>query len=342
MKCLSTIWYATAQTTNGSTLDMAVSLTHGAHIVASTTTLGLIFSSPMQFLHLILCLLAGALALPMVTDEPFNLSDLGVNISSETLNDLTLFKQTGVYSLPPVEYNSKPIKRIRVASCDAITKSQMGHLMDQYPNFLVTCEKEMTLLYPSELDDEFQEKLTLSDTIQKTFGKYQLTELAVILVKDSEMLKVLLSPCIYLSKNTTSGALEFKFTISGGAGTQGSVTVGAPIPHLGIKTSLGSKTTLVKSFVLDHSCTFKGYGVRPVVSLATVETRIQNRKWQVTRFPKFSWVKSKWDKRNQKVFTDDGPIFSCVSELYVPGVCRWPSDRAREEDGEEVRVIDIQ
>lgn len=326
----------------GSTLDMAVSLTYSAHIVSPTNALWFFCSSPMHFLRLIPCLLAGTLAFPMITDEPFILSDLGVSISSETQNDLTLFKQTGVYSSPPVEYNSKPIRRIRIASCEAITKSQMSHMMDQYPNFIVTCEKEMTLLYPSELDDDFQEKLTLSDTIQKTFGKHKLTELAVILVKDSEILKVLLSPCIYLSKNTTSGALEFKFTISGGADTQGSVTIGAPIPHLGIKTSLGSKTALVKSFVLDHSCTFKGYGVRPVVSLATVETRIKSRNWQVTRFPNFNWVKSKWDKRNQKVFTDDAPIFSCVSELYVPGVCRWPSDRAREEDGEEVRVIDIQ
>lgn len=229
---------------------------------------------------------------------------------------------------------------MKISSCETISKSQMNHMMAEYPNFIVTCEKEKTLLYPSELDDEVKQKNPFSDTIQK-LGKYQLTELAVTLKAELDKFQVLLSPCVYLSYKNTSGALEFKFTINGGGGTQGEVTVGAPIPLLGIKTSLGLKSSLAKSFVIDHSCTFNGYGVRPVVSLTTVECRVKSRKWEVTQFPTTSWSKGMWDKRNQVVFTDDAPVFSCVSELYVPGVCQWPSDRARAEDGEELRIIDF-
>lgn len=265
-------------------------------------------------------------------------------------NEYTLLKQTSVYSESPiVEYQNKPIKRMRMSSCEAITKAQVERLITEYPNFIVTCEKEMTLLYPSEIDKasiqrkltSVQKKLKMSEVIQKSLGKIQFTEMEVSLKQELDSLQILLSSCIYLSNKNASGALEFKFTIGAGGATTGGVTVGAPIPFFGIKSAMGIGTSLSRKFVIDHSCNFDGYGVRPVVTLTTIEFHVRSRIWEVGQFPTIGWKKSKWNNQKQAVFTDDAPIFSCLSELYVPGVCRWPSDRARDEDGDEVRIIEV-
>lgn len=263
-----------------------------------------------------------------------------LSIFARAVQDFQLYKQTSTYSNePPVEYKDKPVKRLRVASCETITPEQMKVLVSEYPNFIVTCEKEMTILYPSELDYEGgQAREMKKDSKKKDNLKF--TELKVTAKRDEESLRIPLFQCIHASHTNTSGSVEFKFTIGKTKGKSKTVNAGIPLPNFGISTSLGITNAVSRLFVIDHSCNFDGYAVRPIVAMTTMKVGFKQREWEVSKTNEVK--KGKWKKLDRVVFTDEAPLFSCHSELYVPDICKWPADRARDEDGDEVRIVDIE
>lgn len=256
-------------------------------------------------------------------------------------SSLLLFRQSNVYSdkLQFVEHDRSPIKRMRVASCEAITGSQVDYMLSEYPNFLVICEKEGTLLYPTELDNENVQAAGMRAMVKaKVSREYRLTEMKITLREESDVLQIPLSPCIYVSGENTTGSIEFKFTLGAGFGQSGGVDLGLTFPFLGVSSSLGVGNAKVRRFVIDHSCAFDGYGVRPVVSMTTIDFAVKMRTWQVRARSRKPPKKSDWEAIEQMWFSNHAPVFSCVSELHVPGVCLWPQDRAKAEDGTEIRI----
>lgn len=270
---------------------------------------------------------------------------LATGALAKTLNDYQLYKQASVYSDEHRdELNNRPIKRMRMANCTTVTPVQIEAMLAEYPNFIVTCEKELSLLYPTELDEEQPtEKGIFGTSFKLNLGrKYNLTEMKVTVKEDLDTLRIPLFLCIYASHTNTSGSIEFKFTIGGGTSGSGSVTGGLPIPAFGIKSSLGVGGSFSRKFVIDHSCNFDGYGTRPTIAMTTMEVHVELRRWLVSAKATKPPQISKWQKYNRVVFTDDAPTFSCLSELYVPGVCNWPADRARDEDGDEVAISEME
>lgn len=245
----------------------------------------------------------------------------------------------------PVEHNGVPLRRLRMESCDNIKPAQIEFLIKSYPNFTVTCEKELTLLYPSELDGPLEDQGTVSRIAN--FHKFQLTEISVLLEISGGSLLMPLAQCIYLSNPGTSGAVEYKLTIGGALSGNGEVSSGLPIPMfmifglplpaLGLGVSLGFSKSFSRLFVLDNICAFDGFGVRPIVSMATIECLVKVRRWDISLLVPAK--QSEWFYTNQTVFTGHSPVFDCVSEEHVAGVCEWPEDRARDEHGEEVRIV---
>lgn len=263
-----------------------------------------------------------------------------LSIFARAVQDFQLYKQTSAYSHePPVEYKNRPVKRLRVASCEKITTDQMKVLVSEYPNFIVTCEKEMTILYPSELDYEVgRAKEMKKDSKRKENLKF--TELKVIARRDEETFRIPLFQCIYASHTNASGSIEFKFTIGNTKGKSKKINAGIPIPHFGISYSLGISNAVSRLFVIHHSCNFDEYAVRPIIAMTTTKVSFKQREWDISKTKEGKG--GKWKKLDRVVFTDEAPLFFCLSELYVPDVCNWPADRARDEDGDEVRIVDIE
>lgn len=271
------------------------------------------------------------MALPTPEEAPA----FAVSIEKITLNDSNIFNVAATPQKTGINlYRNNMalnVKRKSVADCDKITLKQVKAILKDYPQVLVLCEKQKSVLYPSILDQEFE-------TVPKT-KVFNFTEVAAKVSTDHGAIQFPLAPCLTFPYLEGTGVVEVRVTVGVGSGGSLEIGGGYPFPWFGVNAATSVAVGSSGSIYVDHTCSTNLTGVRPLLSIATVQTQIKARQWQLADQKKFA-QKSKWYKSKNKLLTDDAPLISCVSESYVPGICNLPERQAMEEDGEFLQLFD--
>lgn len=223
--------------------------------------------------------------------------------------------------------STSQVRQWRVADCDNFSRQQMSMVLKYYPFVQVVCEEQGLLLYPSVLDQTPTGPQAKGGGLlfQSWTTTYHFKEFKIEIEGRETSLTLPLAHCITFSDEAGPATTEVRLTISaffkGGAGLSG----GVPIPFFGIESGFGTSVGTTGSVYINHACNRKTASVRPFISLKKYELTIRTREWKVKPNRRQFIVRQDWEENELTVLSRRAPVLSCVSELYVPDVCGWPS-----------------
>lgn len=248
------------------------------------------------------------------------------------------------------------VQLLAVDSCENITYAEMGAVAGIYPNVKIVCEKEKTVLYPSELDGpEFMSvmlKVAPKPYWFQTYfrGKtFYFTELARVLMEEQPELSIPVFPCAKVSENQGSGAIDVSLARSRVRSVVQSISGTAALPSYGLPITLPALTgsllpgrTSLSESVDAFTCAFSNHSVRPFLQLARFRTKIRTRLWAVDFskkefIHKYGWLPSVHDEVSEETYS-----VACVSEKYVPGVCERAELSLPDPDTEDSAGSDME
>lgn len=286
-------------------------------------------------------LLMAVVALPAATQGPY--SNYTVQVSNEESGAVSGFiliepvepeiKQSNITAFHASVLSPKPkstieVKHWRIANCDDFNSRQMEAVLMYYPYVEVLCEEQKSILYPEILDETPtgpREQAKPSRFLIKP-RSYLFKEVKIESEAEETSLMMPLANCIAFSHEEGPATTEVRLTISAGASISPGMSGGVPVPYFGISTGLGLGLGVSASIYVNHACNRKTAAVRPFISLTTIELRVSTRVWKVSPYRHNFIKKLEWDEEEIMLFSRRAPILSCVSELYEPGVCGWPSE----------------
>lgn len=240
------------------------------------------------------------------------------------------------------------ITRFKTTDCDQIDRKKLRSLLQEYPNVVLTCEKQMTVLYPAQLNEDIYTKhlgnvpKRWTDCIdgKRNCHKYFFTEVAINMTQGATNFSIPLASCVKFPEEKHTGFSEISIALAHGRSglTSKGLSLALPMATL-TYTDLGENSQQ-KVIVLDHACDFDKSGSRPVVSLSTVTGKIKDRLWVVDMRRKHAVVRFPWRESENEFFSPRVPLVACVSETYVPGICEWDQAQAMDPWGEAIPIDD--
>lgn len=281
------------------------------------------------------------LALPAATQKPY--SNYTVHVSSEEPSGVLGFifiepvepeiRQSNslvfhATVLSPTRKSTLEVKHWRIANCDDFNSRQMEVVLKYYPYVEVACEEQKSILYPVILDEtptgpREQAKPSRFLVMPQT---YRFKELKIEPETKETSLKIPLANCIAFSHEEGPASTEVRLTIAAGPSISPGMSGGIPVPYFGISSGLGLGLGVTASIYVNHACNRKTAAVRPFISLTTIKLRLSTRVWKVSPY-RYNFIKRlEWEEDELILFSQRAPVLSCVSELYEPGVCGWPSE----------------
>lgn len=236
------------------------------------------------------------------------------------------------------------ITRFKTADCDQITRQKLYSLIYEYPNVILTCEKQMTVLYPakfnedtytSHLDDVPQRWNDCIDGKRKCL-KYFFTEVSINMTERVTDFRYPVMPCVRFPEEKHTGFSEIALGLARSRSGLTSKGISLVLPLITLTFSDLGEISSQKVILLDHTCDFDQIGNRPVVSFSTVTGRVHDRLWVVDMRKRQPVVRYPWRESESEFFSPLAPLVACVSERYVPGVCEWDQEQAMDPWGEAV------
>lgn len=240
-----------------------------------------------------------------------------------------------------------PATRFKAAECGKISRKQLVNLVSDYPNVVLVCEKEQTVLYPAQHNEDLYadklqgvpQKYKPCIAGKKGCRKYFFTEVAINTTEDTSDFRFPLASCVSLPGKNTSGITEIALSIFYGRTGSSSYGIAWSTPWLLALYGTSSEFTNSKMISLDHLCNFNSTFTRPVLSVSTMKAIVRDRLWAVDLRRKNPIFKFDWRNSTLEVFTSQAPFLSCVSQTFVPGICDWDLDQAKDRLGNLVDVI---
>lgn len=234
------------------------------------------------------------------------------------------------------ERNGRHVKQWRIQNCDTFTQAQMEAVVGSYPYVQVYCEAQSLILYPASLDGIQSSRFKYLPKLLGMLGTYYFREFRIKAVSNDTALIMPLALCLSFSNEQSAARTEVRLALSVSPRLGGSGTGGIPFPMFGINSGLGAELGVGGSVYVNHVCNRRQAAVRPFISIRVMNLTVSTRDWTVKMHSKKFIEKLKWVDENYTVMSRRAPIVSCVSELYVPGVCTWAS---RPIDGERLKAI---
>lgn len=231
-----------------------------------------------------------------------------------------------------------PVTRFKTADCDQIDRKKLRSLIHEYPNVVLTCEKQMTVVYPAELNEEIYPN-QLEDVPKRwadcmagrrNCHKYFFTEVSINMTQQVTDFRFPLTSCATFPEEKTTGFSEIAITLAQGRGGLTSKGISLTLPFIAPSFTELGEINHQKVIVLDHACDFDRSGSRPVASISTVTANVKDRLWVVNMRRKHPVMRFPWRESQSEVFSPKAPLVACVSEMYVPGVCEWDQEQARD------------
>lgn len=229
-----------------------------------------------------------------------------------------------------VKPSATQVRRWRLEDCDNFNLAQMNHVLQFYPLVQVICEKQGLIIYPEALDETSLGPHSTSKSWRETFGREFFFKEFMIKTNESETShKYPLAQCTEFSDEMGLATTEVRITISGSAKGGPELSYGAPIPYFGLNSAVGASHGVTGSMYISHGCNQKQALARPFISLKTLSLTISTRRWTVRPSRKNFIKKTSWNKIPFTALSSKAPVVSCVSELYVPGVCSWDMENSK-------------
>lgn len=233
------------------------------------------------------------------------------------------------------------INRFRTADCDRIDRKKLRRLIYDYPNVVLTCEKQMTVVYPAELNedryashlDNVPKRWTDCLAGKRNCHKYFFTEVSVNMTQKVTDFQFPLTSCVSFPEEKHTGFSEIAIAFAHGRSGLTSKGVSLALPFFTLSYIDLGELSHQKIIALNHACDFDKSGSRPVVSISTVTANVNDRLWVVDMRRKHPVIKFLWRESESEFFSPQAPLVSCVSETYVPGVCEWDEAQARDPWG---------
>lgn len=235
--------------------------------------------------------------------------------------------------------NDGLMQYLTIDTCEHLSSKYMASVVTLYPNVTIFCEYEDSILYPSELDGpEFMaerlKELPKPSWFESLFGskQYYFTELNRISECKGPHINIPLFPCSRANIANGTSSSEVSFTLSFAKSKLAGISGGVTLPRFGLSTSLLPGKAYSNDQVIDFTCKFQEYGTRPFMRFATTKVTVKSRLWTVdatrdTKVQKYDWTVSQHES-----ITDDSASLSCISEMYVAGVCEWIEEQREEDD----------
>lgn len=222
------------------------------------------------------------------------------------------------------------VRKTKLSNCDTMTPKQVQDILKDYPNVLVICDKQNSILYPSVLDEDGYKS-------SKKSNANLFTEVSVSAGRREAPIQIPLLKCLYFP-NSGTGAVEVRVTTGGGISGSIDGGVSIPIPSFGISAQVGTGAGVSGSVYVDHACNTNLSGVRPMLTLSTFNTTVKTRNWVLSDKNRKAVQKGKWQQQELTLLTGNAPMVSCVSEDYVSGVCEWTEQSIKKEIGQTIRI----